>query len=89
MYREFLGVSAEGVDPGKQGSELLRERDPTEQRSAPDMFQLVENYRTHRGVVQLAHSLVQALMRFFPASVDKLKPESSRLQGEGPHTCYT
>lgn len=46
------------------------------------MFQLVENYRTHIGVVQLAHSIVEALMHFFPASVDKLKPESSNLQGQ-------
>ena len=84
MYQEFLGVTAEDVNPGEQGVELLSGRAPTpaELRSAPDMFQLVENYRTHRGVVQLAHSIVEALMRFFPASVDKLKPESSRLQGE-------
>ncbi|GAX84803.1 hypothetical protein CEUSTIGMA_g12224.t1 [Chlamydomonas eustigma] len=50
----------------------------------PDMFQLVENYRTHQSIVQLAHSLVQALMHFFPYSIDKLNPESSHLSGKTP-----
>ncbi|GAX74081.1 hypothetical protein CEUSTIGMA_g1531.t1 [Chlamydomonas eustigma] len=50
----------------------------------PDMFQLVENYRTHQSIVQLAHSLVQALMHFFPYSIDKLNPESSHLSGKSP-----
>lgn len=47
----------------------------------PDMFQLVQNYRTHNGIVRLAHSVVLALQHFFPTSIDKLQPESSKLAG--------
>ena len=50
---------------------------------APDQFQLVENFRTHSGIVNLAHSVVAALTHFFPDSVDKLQPETSRISGEG------
>ena len=50
---------------------------------APDQFQLVQNFRTHSGIVKLAHSVVAAMTRFFPDSVDKLQPETSQINGEG------
>ncbi|GAX84802.1 hypothetical protein CEUSTIGMA_g12223.t1 [Chlamydomonas eustigma] len=67
------------------GSSRSSSKHPAAQPAVlPDMFQLVENYRTHQGIVQLAHSLVQALMHFFPYSIDKLNPESSHLSGKTP-----
>jgi hypothetical protein len=90
VYQEFFSEeAAEGADNVSQGTahqtglatstlKLSTAQTPV----PPDMFQLVENYRSHQSIVQLAHSLVQALMYFFPYTVDKLNPESSHLSGE-------
>lgn len=70
VYTEFFSQVAELPAPAR----------------APDMFQLVQNLRTHSGIVKLAHSVVEALTRLFPDSVDKLQPETSELSGESLET---
>lgn len=52
--------------------------------AATDMFQLVENYRTHIRIVKLAHSIVTVLTYFFPTLIDPLQPETSRVNGDMP-----
>ncbi|GAX74067.1 hypothetical protein CEUSTIGMA_g1517.t1, partial [Chlamydomonas eustigma] len=94
VYQEFFPKDrpeerADDASPGTiiqmAGSSRSGSKHPAAQPAVlPDMFQLVENYRTHQSIVQLAHSLVQALMHFFPYSIDKLNPESSHLSGKTP-----
>ncbi|KAH9658809.1 UvrD-like helicase ATP-binding domain-containing protein [Citrus sinensis] len=49
-----------------------------------DIFNLSQNFRTHVGVLNLAQSVIELLYRFFPHSVDILKPETSLIYGEPP-----
>ncbi|XP_057781571.1 uncharacterized protein LOC130999895 [Salvia miltiorrhiza] len=49
-----------------------------------DMFNLSYNFRTHTGVLRLAQSVVDLIGYFFPHSIDKLDPETSRIYGESP-----
>ena len=49
------------------------------------LFQLVENYRTHQGVVDVAHhAAILPLLTFFPYSIDKLQPERAVTTGQLP-----
>ncbi|MCD7459032.1 hypothetical protein HAX54_039847 [Datura stramonium] len=48
------------------------------------VFQLLQNFRTHAGVLKLAQSVVDFLCHYFPQSVDFLKPETSLIYGEAP-----
>ncbi|KAK4344087.1 hypothetical protein RND71_037181 [Anisodus tanguticus] len=48
------------------------------------VFQLIQNFRTHAGVLKLAQSVIDLLCHYFPQSVDFLKPESSLIYGESP-----
>eukprot|EP00899_Mesostigma_viride_P002454 jgi/Mesvir1/12209/Mv00438-RA.1 len=50
----------------------------------PDMFQLAQNFRTHQGVVSLAASIVNMLLHYFPATMDRLAPECAVVDGEAP-----
>lgn len=49
-----------------------------------DIFLLTQNFRTHAGVLKLSQSIIDLLFRFFPYSVDVLKPETSLIYGEAP-----
>ncbi|KAJ4710306.1 UvrD-like Helicase, ATP-binding domain, P-loop containing nucleoside triphosphate hydrolase [Melia azedarach] len=49
-----------------------------------DNFSLIQNFRTHAGVLKLAQSIMDLLYRFFPHSVDILNPEKSFIFGEPP-----
>ncbi|XP_076897932.1 uncharacterized protein LOC143551363 [Bidens hawaiensis] len=49
-----------------------------------EIFQLKQNFRTHAGVLDLAHSVIQVLSRYFPHSIDILEPETSLISGEAP-----
>ncbi|XP_042505284.1 uncharacterized protein LOC122081929 isoform X2 [Macadamia integrifolia] len=49
-----------------------------------DIFHLNQNFRTHSGVLNLAQSVINLLYRFFPLSIDVLKPETSLIYGEAP-----
>ncbi|CAM0903002.1 unnamed protein product [Alopecurus aequalis] len=49
-----------------------------------DTFQLTQNFRTHCGILHMAHSIMSLLYLFFPSSVDKLNPETGLVYGEAP-----
>jgi hypothetical protein len=42
----------------------------------PDLHHLSQNFRTHSGVCNLASSVIDPIMHFFPESIDKLKKET-------------
>ncbi|XP_059277094.1 uncharacterized protein LOC132031229 [Lycium ferocissimum] len=48
------------------------------------VFQLLQNFRTHAGVLKLAQTVIDLLCHYFPQSVDFLKPETSLISGEAP-----
>lgn len=50
----------------------------------PKIWHLSQNFRTHSGVVNLANSVVELMMHFFPHFIDRLPPESSRIAGFPP-----
>ena len=43
-----------------------------------------QNFRTHAGVLKLSQSIIELIYRFFPNSIDTLKPETSLICGEPP-----
>ncbi|KAM1966183.1 hypothetical protein ACFX15_046434 [Malus domestica] len=49
-----------------------------------EIFHLTPNFHTHAGVLKLSQSIVELLYRFFPLSIDILKPETSLIYGEAP-----
>ncbi|KAK0573842.1 hypothetical protein LWI29_014378 [Acer saccharum] len=49
-----------------------------------NVLSLSQNFRTHAGVLKLAQSIIELLVRFFPQSIDILKPETSLIYGEPP-----
>lgn len=49
-----------------------------------EIFNLRQNFRTHDGVLRLAQSVIDLIYRFFPNSIDVLKPETSLIHGEAP-----
>ena len=77
------GSQGSGYELGGSGTFLPAPATAPAAASArvPDMFQLHVNFRTHAGITALADSVVAMLERFFPHSIDKLQPESSRIQG--------
>ncbi|XP_019231239.1 PREDICTED: uncharacterized protein LOC109212082 [Nicotiana attenuata] len=48
------------------------------------VFQLLQYFRTHTGVLKLAQSVIDLLRHYFPQSVDVLKPETSLIDGAAP-----
>ncbi|TXG56710.1 hypothetical protein EZV62_018023 [Acer yangbiense] len=55
-----------------------------QKRKFSDVLSLSQNFRTHAGVLKLAQSIIELLFRFFPHSIDVLKPEKSLIYGEPP-----
>ncbi|KAL0950587.1 hypothetical protein HGRIS_007379 [Hohenbuehelia grisea] len=51
---------------------------------APKVFQLAVNYRSHGGIVNCAHSVVQLIENFWPNTIDRLKPERGVIDGTKP-----
>ena len=49
-----------------------------------EIYHLTQNFRTHTGILKLSQSIIDLLYRFFPLSIDVLKPESSLVYGEAP-----
>ncbi|MQM02501.1 hypothetical protein Taro_035269 [Colocasia esculenta] len=74
FYTEYLSESGV-VDTGK-----VKSKD----KCMSDLFHLTQNFRTHAGILRLAHSIVELLYCFFPQSIDRLPPESSLIYGEAP-----
>ncbi|KAH9698652.1 UvrD-like helicase ATP-binding domain-containing protein [Citrus sinensis] len=73
FYKKFVLESRNNGNDGRQ-----------EKGQLSDIFNLRQNFRTHVGVLNLAQSIIELLYRFFPHSVDILKPETSLIYGEPP-----
>ncbi|CAG8742339.1 10382_t:CDS:2, partial [Funneliformis mosseae] len=50
----------------------------------PKEFELNINYRSHKGILKLASSVIHLLRIFFPDSIDQLSPEISEVGGPQP-----
>jgi hypothetical protein len=50
----------------------------------PTMFQLAINYRSHGGIVNCAHSVIELITRFWPNTIDNLQPEKGVVDGLKP-----
>ncbi|KAI6137060.1 hypothetical protein F5141DRAFT_1209364 [Pisolithus sp. B1] len=59
---------------------ILRERAV----SPPESFQLAINYRSHGGIVNCAHSVIELISHFWPNSIDHLQPEHGIIDGSKP-----
>ncbi|KAL0571720.1 hypothetical protein V5O48_010244, partial [Marasmius crinis-equi] len=49
-----------------------------------EIFQLAVNYRSHAGIVDCAHSIVDLIHRFWPGSIDALAREQGMVDGPKP-----
>ncbi|PBK59143.1 hypothetical protein ARMSODRAFT_1027641 [Armillaria solidipes] len=47
----------------------------------PEMFQLAVNYRSHAGIVDCAHSVIDLITTFWEDSIDHLSPEMGIVDG--------
>ena len=50
----------------------------------PELKQLIYNYRSHSGILNLASSVVSILQEYFPESFDKLDKDQGQLDGPKP-----
>lgn len=75
---------AKGVDFRFQDIKSLFYTEFLKNEDKGAVMQLTHNFRTHSGVLNLANSIIQMLIHYFPNSVDKLKPETSITYGEAP-----
>ena len=53
-------------------------------QNVPKTFQLATNYRSHTGIVNCAHSVIELITRFWPDSIDTLVPEKGIVEGLKP-----
>jgi hypothetical protein len=53
-------------------------------RPPPKVYPLLQNYRTHQGIITVASELVEILYKLFPNSIDKLPKETSLINGKEP-----
>jgi hypothetical protein len=51
---------------------------------APRTFQLAINYRSHGGIVQCAHSVIELITEFWPYAIDVLSQEKGVVDGSKP-----
>ncbi|KAG7099943.1 hypothetical protein E1B28_001736 [Marasmius oreades] len=49
-----------------------------------EIFQLAVNYRSHAGIVNCAHSVIDLIIRFWPGTIDNLAPEIGNVDGPKP-----
>ncbi|KAG1800254.1 P-loop containing nucleoside triphosphate hydrolase protein [Suillus plorans] len=50
----------------------------------PTTFQLAINYRSHGGIVNCAHSVIELITKFWPDTIDNLQPEKGVVDGLKP-----
>jgi hypothetical protein len=55
-------------------------RDPVH----PKYFQLAVNYRSHGGIVNCAHSVIELITHFWPHTIDDLAQERGIVDGLKP-----
>ncbi|WOH07546.1 hypothetical protein DCAR_0726978 [Daucus carota subsp. sativus] len=72
FYKEFLG----------QERKVSCKRN--EKGIVSSLFHLNLNFRTHSGILKLAHSVIKLICHFFPFSIDFLNQETSLVSGEAP-----
>ncbi|KIJ60090.1 hypothetical protein HYDPIDRAFT_99369 [Hydnomerulius pinastri MD-312] len=63
-----------------QSTSLIGERTIAD----PTAFQLAINYRSHGGIVNCAHSVIERITRFWPDAIDGLQPEHGIVDGLKP-----
>ncbi|KIJ21330.1 hypothetical protein PAXINDRAFT_164864 [Paxillus involutus ATCC 200175] len=63
-----------------QSTHLIQERSVTH----PTAFQLAINYRSHGGIVDCAHTVIERITRFWPDAIDGLQPEHGIVDGLKP-----
>ncbi|KAF8139771.1 hypothetical protein EV363DRAFT_1497668, partial [Boletus edulis] len=63
-----------------QSAHLIQDRSVTD----PTAFQLATNYRSHRGIVDCAHTIIERITHFWPDSIDVLQPEYGIVNGLKP-----
>ena len=57
---------------------------PLQLRVPKKLYQLTYNYRSHAGILNLASSVVDLLLHYFPESFDKLKKDEGLFDGPRP-----
>lgn len=57
---------------------------PALKSDPPRTFCLTVNYRSHTGIVNCAHSIVELIQRYWPYSIDSLAPEKGLIAGPPP-----
>ena len=50
----------------------------------PELFQLAVNYRSHAGIVNCAHTVIELITEFWPNHIDNLAPERGIVDGLKP-----
>jgi len=50
----------------------------------PKMFHLSVNYRSHAGIVNCAHAVIELISKYFPYSIDTLPRERGMTNGPMP-----
>ncbi|KAM5542264.1 hypothetical protein V8D89_004137 [Ganoderma adspersum] len=55
-----------------------------ERRTQPESFHLAVNYRSHAGIVDCAHSVIELISQFWPHAIDALAPEQGLIHGLRP-----
>jgi len=63
-----------------QSAHVIQDRSVTD----PTAFQLAINYRSHGGIVNCAHTVIERITRFWPDAIDVLQPERGIVQGFKP-----
>jgi superfamily I DNA/RNA helicase len=53
-------------------------------QNATQTFQLATNYRSHAGIVNCAHSVIERITKFWPYSIDTLSREIGIVDGLKP-----
>ncbi|KIM51664.1 hypothetical protein SCLCIDRAFT_33253 [Scleroderma citrinum Foug A] len=53
-------------------------------RSKPATFQLAVNYRSHNGIINCAHAVVELITMFWPYTIDTLQSEHGLISGSEP-----
>ena len=62
----------------------FRCRDKTSTSQVPSLYQLTHNHRSHAGILALAASVVDLMLRFFPNSFDRLEKDCGLFDGPKP-----
>ncbi len=58
--------------------------DEIKHKMMPMMYSLTMNFRTHNGILRLARSIVDLIVKLFPDTIDKMKSERSEYDGPRP-----